>query len=126
MFDLLLSRSTNLQPEKPSTDGQDLLSFALDGGHPEIIKTVEQRLPTVREWTTSTRRAGKRIAFTANSDEKSGDLRDEPGWLRSRSHNSQHSYRRNAALVAGWFKILFCSDRDGKFAIYEIDLTNLS
>ena len=45
MFGLLLARSTNLQPEKPCTDGQDLLSFALDGGHPEIIKTVEQRLP---------------------------------------------------------------------------------
>jgi len=57
MFQLLLARSTNLQPEKRSADGQDLLSVALDGGHPEIIKTVEQRLPTVHEWTTSTRRA---------------------------------------------------------------------
>ena len=51
MFGLLLARSTNLQPEKPCTDGQDLLSFALDGGHPEIIETVEQRLPILSEWT---------------------------------------------------------------------------
>src|ERR1700758_661591 len=49
MFGLLLARSANLQPEKPTVDGQDLLSFALDGGHPEIIKTVEQRLPTMPE-----------------------------------------------------------------------------
>jgi ankyrin repeat protein len=51
MFQLLLARSTNLQPEKPCADGQDLLSFALDGGHPEIIETVEQRLPMMPEWT---------------------------------------------------------------------------
>src|SRR4029079_1938972 len=69
MFQLLLSRSTSLQPEKPSTDGQDLLSFALDGGHPEIIKTVEQRLPTVREWTTSTRRALPRALQAGKNDE---------------------------------------------------------
>jgi len=69
MFQLLLSRSTSLQPEKPSTDGQDLLSFALDGGHPEIIKTVEQRLPTVREWTTSTRRALARALQAGKNDE---------------------------------------------------------
>src|SRR5437660_7220649 len=29
MFQLLLARSTNLHPENPCTDGQDLLSFAL-------------------------------------------------------------------------------------------------
>ncbi|HEY4638696.1 MAG TPA: ankyrin repeat domain-containing protein, partial [Candidatus Udaeobacter sp.] len=42
MFGLLLTRSTNLEPEKPCADGQDLLSFALDGGDPEIIEAVEQ------------------------------------------------------------------------------------
>src|SRR5262249_46545961 len=57
MFGLLLARSTNLHPEKPCADGQDLLAFALDGGQPEIIKTVVQRLPMMPEWTTSTRRA---------------------------------------------------------------------
>jgi ankyrin repeat protein len=69
MFGLLLARSANLQPEKPDKDGQDLLSFALDGGHPEIIKTVEQRLPTTREWTPSTRRALARALQVDKKDE---------------------------------------------------------
>ena len=69
MFGLLLARSANLQPEKPGPDGQDLLSFALDGGHPEIIKTVEQRLPMVPEWTTSTRRALSRALQADKKDE---------------------------------------------------------
>jgi hypothetical protein len=69
MFALLLGRSANLQPEKPSADGQDLLSFALDGGHPEIIKTVEERLPTTPEWTTSTRRALSRALQADKKDE---------------------------------------------------------
>ena len=69
MFQLLLARSTNLQPEKPCADGQDLLSFALDGGHPEIINTVEQRFPTMPEWTSSTRRALSRALQTGKKDE---------------------------------------------------------
>ncbi|MFL6500897.1 MAG: ankyrin repeat domain-containing protein [Candidatus Udaeobacter sp.] len=69
MFQLLLARSTNLQPEKPTADGQDLLSVSLDGGHPEIIKTVEQRLPTALEWTTSTRRALSRALQAGKTDE---------------------------------------------------------
>jgi len=69
MFGLLLARSANLHPEKPCKDGQDLLSFALDGGHPAIIKTVEQRLPTVPEWTTSTRRALSRALQADKKDE---------------------------------------------------------
>ena len=69
IFQLLLARSTNLQPEKPCADGQDLLSFALDGGHPEIIKTVEQRLPILPDWTTSTRRALSRGLQAGKSDE---------------------------------------------------------
>jgi ankyrin repeat protein len=69
MFALLLGRSANLQPEKPGADGQDLLSFALDGGHPGIIKTVEQRLPTMQEWTTSTRRALSRALQADKKDE---------------------------------------------------------
>jgi len=69
MFGSLLERSTNLQPEKLCPDGQDLLSFALDGGHPEIIKTVEQRLPTMSEWTTSTRRALSRALQADKKDE---------------------------------------------------------
>jgi ankyrin repeat protein len=69
MFQLLLARSTSPQPEKPSEDGQDLLSFALDGGHPEIIKTVEQRLPMTQEWTASTRRALSRALQAGKNDE---------------------------------------------------------
>jgi len=68
MFGLLLARSTNLRPEKPCTDGQDLLSFALNGGDPEIIETVEQRLPTMSEWTTSTRRALSRALQASKND----------------------------------------------------------
>jgi ankyrin repeat protein len=64
MFQLLLAHSTNLHPETPCHDGQDLLSFALDGGNPEIIKTVLERLPATQEWTSSTRRALSR-AFQA-------------------------------------------------------------
>src|SRR5438309_8692778 len=45
MFRLLLARSVNFHPEKPCVDGQDLMAFALDGGNPEIIDTVLQRLP---------------------------------------------------------------------------------
>jgi len=37
MFRLLVARSVNFHPEKPCMDGQDLLSFALDGGNQEII-----------------------------------------------------------------------------------------
>jgi ankyrin repeat protein len=69
MFQLLLARSPNLRPEKPCADGQDLLSFALDGGHPEIIKTVEQRLPTMPDWITSTRRALSRALQAGKNDE---------------------------------------------------------
>src|SRR5262245_18846965 len=69
MFGLLLARSANLQAEKPGADGQDLLSFALDGGHPGIIKTVEERLPTMPDWTTSTRRALSRALQAGKKDE---------------------------------------------------------
>jgi len=69
MFGLLLARSTNLHPEKPCTDGQDLLSFALDGGHQEIIRTVVQRLPMLAEWMASTRRALSRALQAGKNDE---------------------------------------------------------
>ena len=69
MFQLLLSRSINLQPEKACADGQDLLSFALDGGDPKIIKTVLQRLPKLPDWTTSTRRALSRSLQAGKNDE---------------------------------------------------------
>ena len=69
MFRLLLARSTNVHPEKPCSDGQDLLAFALDGGNQEIIKTVLQRLPPAQEWTASTRRALSRALQAGKKDE---------------------------------------------------------
>jgi ankyrin repeat protein len=69
MFQLLLARSTNLHAEKRCTDGQDLLSFALDGGHPEIIETVMLRLPMMPQWTTSTRRALSKSVQAGKKDE---------------------------------------------------------
>ena len=69
MFQLLLARSNDLHPEKPCADGQDLLSFSLDGGHPEIIKTVVQRLPMMPDWTASTRRALARALQAGKNDE---------------------------------------------------------
>ena len=69
MFRLLVARSTDFHPEKPCGDGRDLLGFALDGGHPEIIKTVEERLPMMPDWTNSTRRALSRALQAGKNDE---------------------------------------------------------
>jgi ankyrin repeat protein len=69
MFGLLLARSTNFHPERPCSDGQDLLAFALDGGNPEVIKTVLQRLPPAKEWTASARRALARALQAGKKDE---------------------------------------------------------
>jgi hypothetical protein len=69
MFGLLLARSTDLHPEKPCADGQDLLAFALDGGNPEIIKTVMQRLPPAQKWAASARRALARALQAGKKDE---------------------------------------------------------
>ena len=57
IFQLLLARSTNLRAEAQTKNGQDVLGLALDGGNPEIIKTVVDRLPQMPQWKTSTRRA---------------------------------------------------------------------
>src|SRR2546423_7419172 len=69
MFRLLLVRSVNFHPEKPCVNGQDLMGFALDGGNPEIINTVLQRLPPERDWTASTRRALSRALQAGKDDE---------------------------------------------------------
>ena len=69
MFRLLLARSRDLHPEKPCADGQDLLAFALDGGNPELIKAVLERLPPAHEWTASTRRALSRALQAGKKDE---------------------------------------------------------
>ena len=69
MFQLLLARSSNFHPETPCLDGQDLLSFALDGGNPDVIETVLQRLPPAQDWTASTRRALSRALQAGKNDE---------------------------------------------------------
>jgi ankyrin repeat protein len=57
MFRLFLVRMANLHPEAGTKDGRDLLGMALDGGNPEIVETVLERLPAAPQWTSSTRRA---------------------------------------------------------------------
>jgi ankyrin repeat protein len=57
MFRLFLVRTANLHPEARTKDGRDLLGTALDGGNPEIVEIVLERLPAAPQWTSSTRRA---------------------------------------------------------------------
>ena len=66
IFELLLTRSTNLHAEAQTKDGQDLLGLALDGGNPEIIKAAIERLPPMQEWTSSARRALTRSLQAGN------------------------------------------------------------
>ena len=69
MFRTLLARSINLHAEARCRDGRDLLGMALDGGNPEIIRTVTQRLPAMPEWTTSTRRALEGALTASDKDQ---------------------------------------------------------
>jgi ankyrin repeat protein len=57
VFRELLARSTNLHAEARCKDGSDLLGLALDGGNPEIVRSVVEHLPTMPQWRSSTRRA---------------------------------------------------------------------
>ena len=68
-FQLLLARSTNLHAESQTKDGQDLLGLALDGGNPEVIETVVERLPSGLQWKTSTRRALNAALQASNKDQ---------------------------------------------------------
>ena len=56
-FRLLLARTANLQTEAQTQDGRDLVGMALDGGDPEIVETVLERLPVMPQWRSSTQRA---------------------------------------------------------------------
>jgi ankyrin repeat protein len=69
MFRALLARSTNLHVEAPCKDGRDLLGIALDGGNPEIIETVTERLPLMPQWTISTQRALDAALQAGNKDQ---------------------------------------------------------
>ncbi len=57
IFRELLTRSTNLHAEARCKDGSDLLGLALDGGNPEIVRSVMERLPIMPQWRSSTQRA---------------------------------------------------------------------
>ncbi|PYL73177.1 MAG: hypothetical protein DMF22_02330, partial [Verrucomicrobia bacterium] len=57
MFHSFLAHFVDLHAEAPCRDGRDLLGMAIDGGNPEIVKAVTERLPVMPQWTTSTRRA---------------------------------------------------------------------
>ena len=57
MFRLFLARTANLQAEAQTQDGRDLVGMALDGGNPQIVQTVLERLPVMPQWRSSTQRA---------------------------------------------------------------------
>jgi ankyrin repeat protein len=57
MFRLLVGRTADFHTEARTHDRRDLLGTALDGGNPEIVETVLERLPPMSQWTSSTRRA---------------------------------------------------------------------
>ena len=69
MFRLLLGHSTNLHAEAICEDGRDLLGLALDGGNPEIIQTVADRLPLMPRWATSTRHALNAALLAGDNDQ---------------------------------------------------------
>jgi ankyrin repeat protein len=69
MFHSLLAHSVNLHVEVPCMDGRDLLGMAIDGGNPETVKAVTERLPPMPQWTTSTRRALGAALLTENKDQ---------------------------------------------------------
>jgi len=69
MFRLLLVRTADLHAEAPTNDGRDLLGTALDGGNPEIVEIVLERLPLMSQWTRSTRRALNAALQARNKDQ---------------------------------------------------------
>jgi ankyrin repeat protein len=69
MFHSLLAHSVNLHVEAPCGDGRDLLGMAVDGGNPEIVKAVTERLPPMPQWTTSTQRALNAALLAEDKDQ---------------------------------------------------------
>ena len=69
IFRALLARSVNLRAQARLKDGRDLLGIALDGGNPKIVQTVIERLPRMRQWTTSTQRALDAALLGGNKDQ---------------------------------------------------------
>ncbi|PYJ01410.1 MAG: hypothetical protein DMF00_05035 [Verrucomicrobia bacterium] len=56
-FRLFLARTADLHVEAQTQDGRDLVGMALDGGNPQIVEIVLERLPVMPQWRSSTRRA---------------------------------------------------------------------
>jgi ankyrin repeat protein len=69
IFRELLARSTNLHAEARCKDGSDLLGMALDGGNPEIVRSVVEHLPRMPQWRSSTRRALQAALMTGDKGE---------------------------------------------------------
>jgi ankyrin repeat protein len=69
IFRELLASSTNLHAEARCKDGTDLLGMALDGGNREIIRSVEELLPTMPQWRSSTQRALQAALMTGDRNE---------------------------------------------------------
>jgi ankyrin repeat protein len=69
IFRELLGGSSNLHAEARCKDGSDLLGMALDGGNPEIVRSVVERLPAMPQWRTSARRALQAALVTADKGE---------------------------------------------------------
>ena len=66
VFRELVTRSTNLHADAQCKDGSDLLGMALDGGNPQIVRSVVERLPAMPKWRSSTRRALQGALTTAD------------------------------------------------------------
>jgi ankyrin repeat protein len=69
LFRLLLVRTADLRTEARTNDGHDLLGMALDGGNPEIVDIVLERLPLMSQWTRSTRRALNAAVQAGNKEQ---------------------------------------------------------
>jgi ankyrin repeat protein len=69
IFRDLQARSTNLHAEARCKDGSDLLGMALDGGNPEVVKSVLEGWPRLPQWRTSTRRALQAALMTGDKGE---------------------------------------------------------
>jgi ankyrin repeat protein len=69
MFRALLARSANFHAEARCKDGRDVLGMALDGGNPEIVRAVTERLPLMAQWRSSAQRALEAALIAGNKDQ---------------------------------------------------------
>lgn len=68
VFREFLTRSSDLHVEARCKDGSDLLGVALDGGNPEIVRSVVERWPAMPKWRSSTRRALQTLLTSGDKD----------------------------------------------------------